>query len=142
MTYKIYKENKFSFIELDELKDAIRKRINSYKNRKEKVYYDNDHLWFWHDNVRKRIALLDIKKTQKAGLHGFGSMINIIYKSGKGFVENGKKVELHLVNVEGLKQTPSDLTKAINAKIEECNKRYHQGRKIHKFTGESAQNDT
>lgn len=142
MSYKIYRESPLPEVDWDAIKTVVMKPINAYKNREERIYMDDEHIWFWHDKERKRVCLTHIKSVQKAGLHGFGSMLNIIYKPTKRYIENGKPVDLHLIDVESCEQSPEDLAKMIMARVEKANEKKFKGRKIHKFPGQESQQKT
>ncbi len=135
MTYKIHRESRLPNIDLHPLIETINKHRNSYKNRHASIYFDAEHLWFRHNEKRKRVSFSQIKSVQKAGLHGFGSMINIVYKSNMRPTEDGKPVDLHLVDVESHDQSPEDLAKTLTKMIENSKKNEKSGRRIHKFPG-------
>ncbi len=134
MNYKIYKESKLPDIGLDELKLFAKKKIAAHKHRHDPLYFDEDDLWFWHDEKRKRVAFVNILKVKKESLHGFGNMIKISYRKGHYFDEGDKVVDMHLVNVEECNNSPADIARMLNEAVDEAIKRQNQGRKIHKFT--------
>ncbi len=135
MSYKVYRESRLPDLGWEDIKKQVLKPINAHKHREDRLYHDDEHLWFWHDGKRKRVRILQIKTVQKASLHGFGAMINIIYKSSDQPEEDGKKIELHLVDVANLDEKPSDIAKRLNGVIEEQRKNETRGRRKYKFPG-------
>lgn len=117
MKYKVYKESKLPDLDWDSLRKRLNKPIDSYKHRDDPIYHDDDDLWFWHDEKRKRISLRHIEKVEKATLHGFGKMIRITYFRGKGPLEDGKPAEMHLLDVANLDKSPGEIAESIQEKI-------------------------
>lgn len=122
MGYKVYKESPLPDLDWPALKKRLMKPVNSYKHRKDHLYFDDEDLWFWHDNERKQVAYTDIETVERAGLHGFGQMIKVTYRKGKGPVENGKHIDLHLVDVSAVEGDPTEIAETLSALIRDAHK--------------------
>ncbi|MEL6790084.1 MAG: hypothetical protein AAFU58_03695 [Pseudomonadota bacterium] len=117
MKYKVYKESPLPDVDWQKLRKRIEKPITSYQHRHDPLYYDDEDIWFWHGDTRKRAAFTDIEKVEQATLHGFGKMIRLIYLRGKGPADNGKPADLHLIDVEALDRSPADIAADLHERV-------------------------
>ena len=49
MTYKVYRESRLPDLGWEDIKKQVLKPINAHKHREDRLYHDDEHLWFWHD---------------------------------------------------------------------------------------------
>jgi len=121
--YKVIRENRLLDIDLDTVRERVRKPVESFRHRKDHIYHDTDDLWFWHDGQRKRVSLCRIKSVEKTNLHGFGKMIKLTYLEGRGYKEDDRMVPLHILDVEPTGRKPEDIACELNDAAAEARKR-------------------
>ncbi len=121
--YKVVRENRLLDVDLDTVRERMRKPVESFRHRKDHIYYDTDDLWFWHDGQRKRVSLSQIKSAEKTNIHGFGNMIKLSYLEGRGYREGDRTVPLHILDAAPTGRKPAEIASELNDAVIEARKR-------------------
>ncbi|MEL6112118.1 MAG: hypothetical protein AAFR20_04870 [Pseudomonadota bacterium] len=136
MKYKVYKESPLPDVDWQKLRKRIEKPITSYQHRHDPLYYDDEDIWFWHRETRKRVAFVDIDKVEKATLHGFGKMVRLTYLRGKGPAENGKPAQFHLIDVASLNRSPAEIAADLRERVTEAHTRVIKAQPKRRFNAD------